>query len=91
MSDNKIVMMPGKGPTEPPAEIGPVKEVVDLLCDLLIEAQKGNIRAIGCAIVKEKGHISTAYAYGENEGTCNQMAAAISFLQHRFLIDQVPV
>lgn len=84
----KVVLLPGKGPTEPPAVIGPATEVVELLEGLLEDAKKGTIRAIACAIVRDRGIISTAYAYGKDEGTCTHMAAAISYLQFRFLSDQ---
>jgi hypothetical protein len=83
-----VVLLPGKGPIEPAAEIGPAAEVVELLERLLGEAKEGKIRAIATGIVREKGVVANAYAYGKDEGTCNHMVAAIAYLQWRFMTDQ---
>lgn len=85
---SNISLLPGKGPVEPPAEIGPVTEVVELFERLLEEAKEGKIRAVGCALVRDRGVVATAYSFGADEGTCNHMAAAISYLQFRFMTEQ---
>lgn len=61
----------------------PVPDVVDQLCDLLIRAQKGEIRAIGFAIVQRDNVVSTAYATG-SDATDHELMAAITYLQFRF-------
>lgn len=60
----------------------PVPEVVDYLTDLLMRAQKGEIRAIGFAIVHRGNVVSTAYARGE-DATDHELMAAITYLQFR--------
>lgn len=62
----------------------PVPEVVDLLCKLLVEAQRGEIRALACALVRFDHETGTMFEVPTNEPIGHEMMAAISYLQHRY-------
>ena len=64
----------------------PYNNVVDMLCELLIEAQKGEIKAFAFATVSPKSGI--AHGWTLNEGTNLDTVAAVSRLQcnlHHFI------
>lgn len=64
-------------------------EVVEKLEELLADAKRGDIRAIGVAIVRPGYNTSTMYAVDPAEPCSHELMAAISYLQHRYAAHKV--
>ena len=78
MSD--VVKIVRQSPNEP------VPEIVDRLCELLVAAQKGEIRGLAVACVMSNGEIVGQWANSKNESekSCHLLMAALTYLQHEY-------
>lgn len=79
-----VVALPGKGPINPTAGLGPVDGLVKALEGYLEQAKRGEIRAMGFAIVKDNGECGTAWEQHPDEGISHQLMAAMTYLQNRY-------
>lgn len=78
-----VVSLPGLGPVGSLAGSPAVSAVVDALERALAEARAGNIRAVGLALVKTNGDISTEFA--SSDGNSHFLTAAIAYLHQRHI------
>lgn len=62
----------------------PVADVVDMLADMLIRAQKGEISAIAVATYNA-GSDELGTAWSGTGGTRNALGTGVAMLQHRFI------
>ncbi len=80
-----ILAMPGCGPLEPTAALGPVDGVVEKLEELLAEAKRGEVRAIGFAVVRTGNVAGTGFAIDPDEGASHILTAATAYLHARYV------
>lgn len=73
----EIKSYPGVSAPETKAQLAP--DVIDLLCKLLVDAQRGDIQAIAVALVLTGERTDRAWAHGLGQ-TAHEMQAAVTDL-----------
>lgn len=80
-----VVCFPGSGPLVSPEGLAPVPDVIEVLERALERARKGEIRAIGLAIVNCNANTSTAYAADPDAAVSHYLSAATAYLHGRYI------
>ncbi len=68
--------------------LAPVPSVIERLEGLLLEARRGDIRAMAVALVRVGNTTSTLFEVGD-EPVSNELMAGICYLQHRYASHKV--
>lgn len=84
---SEVVLFPGVEAQATPNGKQPVDAVVDLLTDLLLAAQRGEVRGVAVTYVRSNHRVSDRYALAYEEGIGHDLMAGITYLQSRYAAD----